>query len=64
MINWFKNLFRKKPIIIPLVRKGIKTGQWIECYKGDDIYKKLITVYGEPLPTQIEVVPYNEDENV
>ena len=64
MINWFKNLFKKKPIIIPLVRKGVKTGQWIECYKGDDIYKKLITVYGEPLPTQIEVVPYNEDENV
>ena len=64
MLNWIKNLFKKKLIIIPLVRNGVKTGQWIECRKGDDIYKKLVEVYGEPLPTQIEVVPYNGDKNV
>jgi hypothetical protein len=64
IVNWFKNIFKKKPIIIPLVRNGIKTGQWIECYKGDETFKKLVQVYGEPLPTQIEVVPYNEDKNV
>lgn len=29
MIRRLINLFRK-PIIIPLVRKGIPTGQWIE----------------------------------
>ena len=59
-INWFK----KKPIIIPLVRNGVKTGQWVECYKNDDIYKKLVIIYGEPLPKQIEVEPYKEDKNV
>ena len=56
MINWIKNIFRKK-IIIPLVRNGVKTGQWVECYKGDNIYKKLIIIYGT-LPKQIEVEPY------
>ena len=50
------NIFKKK-IIIPLVRKGIKNGQWIECYKNDDIYKKLVITYGEPLPKEIEVEP-------
>jgi hypothetical protein len=50
------NIFRKK-ITIPLVRKGVKTGQWIECYKNDDIYKKLVVIYGEPLPKKIEVEP-------
>lgn len=56
-MNWFKRIFKKKPIIIPLVRKGIPTGQWVECFKGDDIYKKLVILYGEPLPKQIEVEP-------
>lgn len=51
------NIFKKKPIIIPLVRNGVKTGQWVECYKGDDIYKKLVILYGKPLPKQIEVEP-------
>ena len=51
------NIFKKKPIIIPLVRNGVKTGQWIECYKGDDIYKKLVVLYGDPLPKQIGVEP-------
>lgn len=55
-MNWFQKLFKKK-IIIPLVRKNIPTGQWVECYKGDDIYKKLVILYGEPLPKQIEVEP-------
>jgi hypothetical protein len=59
-MNFFKKLFKKK-IIIPLVRKGIPTGQWVECYKGDDIYEKLIKVYGDPLPTQIEVEPYKPE---
>jgi hypothetical protein len=59
-MNFFKKLFKKK-IIIPLVRKGIPTGQWVECYKGDDIYKKLIKVYGDPLPTQIKVEPYKPE---
>jgi hypothetical protein len=58
MFYWFK----KKPIIIPLVKNGIKNGLWIECYKGDDTYKKLVLLYGEPLPKQIEVVPYKEEE--
>jgi hypothetical protein len=55
-MNWFQKLFKKK-IIIPLVRKGTPTGQWVECYKGDDIYNKLIVLYGKPLPKQIEVEP-------
>ena len=61
-----KNIINKfrKPIIIPLVRNGVKTGQWVECYKNDDIYKKLVIIYGEPLPKQIEVEPYKEDKNV
>jgi len=60
MFYWFKK--KKKPIIIPLVKNGIKNGLWIECYKGDDTYKKLVSLYGEPLPKQIEVVPYKEEE--
>lgn len=55
-MNWLIKLFKKK-IIIPLVRKNIPTGQWVECYKGDDVYKKLVILYGEPLPKQIEVEP-------
>jgi hypothetical protein len=58
IFNWFK----KKPIIIPLVRNGVPTGQWVECYKGDIYHKKLIEIYGEPLPKQIEVVPYTDKE--
>lgn len=54
------NIFKKKPIIIPLVQNGQPTGQWVECYKGDDVYNKLITLYGSPLPKQIEVVPVKE----
>jgi hypothetical protein len=61
MIKKFFNLFKKKPIIIPLVRKGVPTGQWIECFKGDDIYKKLVMLYGDPLPIQIEVEPYKPE---
>ena len=34
----------EKKIIIPLVRNGVKTGQWVECYKGDDTYKKLVII--------------------
>lgn len=54
------NLF-KKPIIIPLVRKGILTGQWVEVYKNDKYYKMLIQRYGLPLPQQIEVEPVEEN---
>ena len=61
MINWIRNLFKKK-IIIPLVRNGVPTGQWVECMKKDDTYKKLVIIYGEPLPKQIEVVPVNKEE--
>lgn len=60
-MNFFKKLFKKK-MIIPLVRKGAPTGLWVECYKGDEVYQKLIKVYGFPLPTQIEVEPYKEKE--
>ena len=56
IFNWFK-----KKIIIPLVRNGVATGQWVECYKGDVYHKQLIKIYGEPLPKQIEVVPYKEE---
>ena len=54
------NLFRKK-IIIPLVRRGIPTGQWVEIYKNDKYYKVLVREYGEPLPSQIEVEPVEEN---
>lgn len=62
-MNKILNLFRKK-IIIPLVRNGSPTGLWVECYKGDSIYKKLVIIYGKPLPKQIEVEPYKEEKNV
>jgi hypothetical protein len=54
------NLFRKK-IIIPLVRRGVPTGQWVEIYKNDKYYKVLVREYGEPLPSQIEVEPVEEN---
>ncbi len=44
-----------KPLIkIPLVNKGVQTGQWVECHQGDKTYKQLKKVYGF-IPTQIEV---------
>jgi hypothetical protein len=60
MIRKFLNLFRK-PIIIPLVRKGVPNGQWIEVYKNDKYYKMLVQRYGLPLPKQIEVEPVEEN---
>ena len=54
------NLFRKK-IIIPLVRRGVPTGQWVEIYKNDKYYKALVRAYGKPLPTTIETVPVEEN---
>ena len=60
-MKWF-SWFKRKPIIIPLTRNGTLTGQWVECYKDDDIYKKLVIIYGEPLPKFIEVVPIKKDE--
>jgi hypothetical protein len=60
MIENFLNLFRKK-IIIPLVRRGIPTGQWCEVYKNDKYYKVLVRQYGFPLPQQIEVEPVEEN---
>jgi hypothetical protein len=60
MIENFLNLFRKK-IIIPLVRRGIPTGQWCEVYKNDKYYKVLVRQYGLPLPQQIEVEPVEEN---
>ena len=58
LANWYKRLIKEKLIIIPLVRDGEPTGQWVECRKGDGTYIKLIKIYGYPLPEQIEVVPY------
>lgn len=64
ILNSIKNLFKKKPIIIPLVRNGVPNGLWVECYKGDTIYKSLVILYGEPLPKTIEVEPLKEDKHV
>ena len=41
---------------------GKPNGQWVECFKGDDTYKKLVTLYGEPLPKQIEVKPIEPEQ--
>ena len=60
LIKKFLNFFKKKPIIIPLVTKGKPNGLWVECYKGDDVYKKLVKIYGEPLPKTIETEPVTE----
>lgn len=59
MFNKLLNLFRK-PIIIPLVRRNIPTGQWVEVYKNDKYYNMLVQRYGLPLPKQIEVEPIEE----
>jgi hypothetical protein len=60
-MNRIFNLFRKK-IIIPLVKKGVPTGQWVEIYKNDKYYKILVAQYGEPLPKQIEVEPIIKED--
>jgi len=62
MINKILNWFKKKPIIIPLTTNGKENGLWVECYKGDDTYKKLVKIYGKPLPKQIETEPYEEEQ--
>lgn len=64
IFSWFIDLFKERTVIIPLVRNGVKTGQWVECKKGDDTYIKLLKIYGYPLPKEIEVVPYNKDKDV
>ena len=58
------NIFKKKLIIIPLVFNGQANGQWVECFKGDDTYNKLVKLYGEPLPKQIEVKPVEPEKNI
>ena len=62
MINKILNWFKKKHIIIPLTTNGEEIGLWIECYKGDDTYKKLVKIYGKPLPKQIETKPHEEEQ--
>lgn len=62
-MNWIKNIFKKKPIIIPLTTNGVKNGLWVECFKGDETYNKLVKIYGEPLPKQIETVPVKEEND-
>lgn len=59
-MKWLFNLFKKKPITIPLTRRGVPTGQWIEVYKNDKYYNMLVQRYGLPLPKQIEVEPIEE----
>ena len=44
-----------------MVRRGVPTGQWVEIYKNDKYYKVLVREYGEPLPSQIEVEPVEEN---
>jgi hypothetical protein len=57
------NLFKKKKLIkIPLVKNGIETGLWVECYKGDNTYDKLVKIYGLPLPKTIETVPLKKED--
>lgn len=41
---------------------GQENGQWIECFKGDDTYNKLVKLYGQPLPKQIKVKPVEEEK--
>jgi len=58
--SFFTRLIKGKLITIPLVRNGEPTGQWVECYKNDYVYKILVLNYGEPLPNQIEVESVKE----
>jgi hypothetical protein len=60
IINFFTRLIKGKLITIPLVSNGTPTGQWVECYKNDYVYKILVQNYGEPLPIQIEVESVKE----
>ena len=60
IINFIHRLIKGKIITIPLTRDGVPTGQWVECYKNDNVYKMLALNYGEPLPTKIEVEPVKE----
>jgi hypothetical protein len=60
-INKLFSWFKKKPIIIPLTTNGKENGTWIQCYKNDKIYKQLIVLYGDPLPSTIETVPVEEN---
>jgi hypothetical protein len=62
MKNWIKNIFKKKPIIIPIITNGVKNGLWVECFKGDETYIKLVKIYGLPLPKTIETIPINKEE--
>jgi hypothetical protein len=62
IINFFTYLIKGKPIVIPLIRDGKPTGQWVECYKNDKYYKILVSQYGEPLPTHIEVEPIIKED--
>ena len=62
IVNFIYRLFKGKRITIPLTRNKIPTGQWVECYKNDKYYKILVSQYGEPLPTQIEVEPIIKED--
>jgi hypothetical protein len=62
IVNFIYRLFKGKRITIPLTRNRIPTGQWVECYKNDKYYKILVSQYGEPLPTQIEVEPIIKED--
>lgn len=53
------NIFKKK-IIIPLTTNGKENGLYVECYKGDDVYIKLVKIYGKPLPKTIETIPHEQ----
>ncbi len=55
------NLFKKKPIIIPLTVNGKPNGTWIEVYKNDKYYDILVKRYGLPLPKNIEVEPADKE---
>ena len=61
MMKWLKNIFKKKPIIIPLTTNGKENGLWVECYKGDTTYNKLVKLYGLPLPKAIETTPVDNE---
>lgn len=62
MMNKILNWFKKKSIIIPLTTNGKEIGLWVECYKGDDTYNKLVNIYGLPLPKTIETSPVKKED--